>query len=1004
MAGQANAQDVDDPRRFRIFLSSTSTDLKEYRQKVAGAVDRLRQQAVRMETFGADPRTPLALCRQKAASADAVVAIVAHRYSWVPGVDEGGDGKKSITWHEVEAALEAGKPVFAFLVDESADWQGEREQDRLIEAKTPEQMLEVGRAVQGLQELKSWLESRVTRETFVTPDDLALKVTTSLIPWLRGQAPDHAGDAVTPPPADLTAYLEDLIDRTDHINISGIATQHTRGALRYPIERLYTPLSSRGLPGREGADFTDPAFALRHEKVALADLLPACDRLLIEGQPGAGKTTFLQFAACMLARDALGEPCPEGGSWRRRHLGLDAAGAPRIPVLLKVADLVTLLTGDGGPEHRHDNRQWLLDLLERFCREDRHAVPRDHWQELLEDGDAILLLDGLDEAADETLRRRIFSIFRDAHKRWRSPILVTSRPIETAPLLEMGFHSATIEPFGDAEIRTFIRHWVAALHAVEGKAPGTEAGRYRQSLTEAIVGRSRVRRLAANPVMLTCLCVVHWNEGRLPDGRSRVYRAVLRWLIASRSELREAEGYTDLFAWRAFARLALAMMRAEGGKRAVFDFEDAAVAVEPLLERERPELTGEDRRLAARAWLAFECLGSGVVEEVGGKRLRFWHLTFQEFLAALQLAWRGDGEDEDEDWWPVLEDHLESAQWRETVELLPGCLLDEGGVGRVDRLLERVLALRGDDSSLAEDARVAAILGRLLRPLEVLEYKPSAELQSAAREALERALAIFTPEGAARVPVKTRIEAAEALGRGGDPRLAPGTDEERLLEVPGLDGRRLGRYPVTVEEYQRFVEARGYEEPAHWNEAGWQEKEKEGWEAPGEWVDQLEHPSRPVVRVSWYEADAYCRWLGEQRGLAVLLPKEDEWELAATPESGEYPWGEDEPDAERANFAPEWESDVGSPTPVGVYPLGDGPCGHSDLAGNVWEWCATEYEPSEQDRRLFGNKQDETFWGLRGGAWVDAAVNLRAASRSWLPASYRISIIGFRVSAAPASP
>ncbi len=60
----------------------------------------------------------------------------------------------------------------------------------------------------------------------------------------------------------------------------------------------------------------------------------------------------------------------------------------------------------------------------------------------------------------------------------------------------------------------------------------------------------------------------------------------------------------------------------------------------------RPRLpTAEDRRRRAREWLRFECLGSGVVEEVSGNRLRFWHLTFQEHLAALQLAWLDDGEE-----------------------------------------------------------------------------------------------------------------------------------------------------------------------------------------------------------------------------------------------------------------------------------------------------------------------------------------------------------------------
>ncbi len=970
-------------QRFRIFLSSTSENLAEYRERVSAAISRLQRQSVRMETLVAEPRAPLGTCRRRVAQADALVVIIAHRYGWVPSIEQGGDGKKSVTWYEVEAALGAGKPVFAFLVDPNHPWPGAREQDRLTKAKTNKEAAAILAAVRGLNDFRAFLDSRVTRDTFTTPDDLASKIATSLLPWLLEKVLEHSGhepDRTTPQPADLTAYLEDLVDRTDHINISGVATQHTRGALRYPIERLYTPFSSRGpLPGE--AD--DSALGLHHEKVALADLLPACDRLLIEGQPGAGKTTFLAFAACMLARDCLGVPCPGGGAWRRRHLGMEAAGAAKIPVLLKVADLVALLTDAGAPRSRHDNRQWLLDLIERSCEEDRHAVDRDHWERLLARGDAFLLLDGLDEAADASLRERIFSIFRDACKHWRSSVVVTSRPIETAPLREIGFHSATIEPFGDQEIRTFIGHWVAALHAAEGPARGSEAGRYRESLTEAIVGRSRVKRLAANPVMLTCLCVVHWNEGRLPEGRSRVYRAVVRWLIAARSRLRDTQGFTDLFAWRAFARLALAMMGTSGGKRSVLDLEEAALAIEPLVARERPDLEPEGRRLAARRWLSFECLGSGIVEEVGGKRLRFWHLTFQEFLAALQLAWRGDGEDAEEDWWPVVSERLDDAQWREPMELLPGCLLDEGGVGRVDRLLERVLALRGQDPDLATDARVAGILGRLLRPMGVLGYKPSSEISATYDATLKRSMAIFERQGASRVAVAARITAAEALGRGGDPRLAPG--EDNLLEVPGLKGWRLGKYPVAVEDYQRFVEARGYEEPEHWSAEGWATKEKEDWAAPGKWDGQLEHPNRPVTGVSWYEAQAYCSWLSAQRGIKVRLPKEADWQQAATPERGEYPWGEEQPDAERANF----NFNVHAPTPVGAYPAGNGAFGHSDLAGNVWEWCA---DRAQQHIRM-----------LRGGSWYNPAGSLRVAYRDRDHASSRRSVIGFRVSATPAS-
>jgi len=788
-------------------------------------------------------------------------------------------------------------------------------------------------------------------------------------------APPTPGAAITKPAADFRGYLEALLVQTSHINISGISVAGSvKGALRYPIEKLYTPLRSRG------------AVSLG-DLVGLPELLPRHRRLLLEGQPGAGKTTFLRFTACMLARDALGKTGPEGRTWRERYLG--GAGEALTPVLVRISDLVPLLSEETSPLRRDDRRR-LLDFLAAQCHENEIAVGREGWRRLFEGGQGLLLLDGLDEVADESLRARIFEIFRDAVGHWACPMVVTSRPIQTAELREMGFHVATVEPFGRSEIETFLDHWVSALYQAEdATSVRGEGEQYRAALLGALCDLPRVRRLASNPVMLTCLCVVHWNEGHLPEGRSRVYRAVVRWLIASRTKQREAEGFTDRFAWSAFAQLALAMMTGKEGKRTVVDLDEAAVAVDAAARRLFPALTAEERRKEARRWLAFECLGSGIVEELPGRRLRFWHLTFQEFLAALQLAWRDDGEDQEIAWWPIVREHLDAAQWRETIELFPGCLLDEGGEGRVDKLLERVLDLRIGDADLASEARVAGIVGRLLETLVVEQYAPRPEIRRVYEEALDRSLGIFTAAGAAEVAVEVRITAAEALGRGGDPRLAP--EQNNFLPVSGLSGVRLGKYPVTVEEYQRFVESRGYEERKHWDAPGWERREKDGWLAPERWELQLETPNRPVTGVSWFEASAYCRWLSEQRGEDVRLPTEEEWEKAATATEGAYPWGVEEPDPERANFA----ENVGAPTPVGIYPAGDGPDGHCDLAGNVRECCADQEEMPNDD---------ETWRAIRGGGWDIPAIGLRSASRGLGPSRTRSDVTGFRVAAVRASP
>lgn len=172
---------------FRIFLSSTAIDLKEHRQKVSDAILRLGDLPVAMETFGAMPTEPVEVCQDKARSCDALVVMVAHRYGWVPEKDEGGDSHKSITWLEVEAALNAGKPVFAFLVDQKYGWAQTKEQDLLVNAKSKKEEAKVIKKIRALRDFRSFLDSEagLTRETFTTPDDLATKIATSLANWAR---------------------------------------------------------------------------------------------------------------------------------------------------------------------------------------------------------------------------------------------------------------------------------------------------------------------------------------------------------------------------------------------------------------------------------------------------------------------------------------------------------------------------------------------------------------------------------------------------------------------------------------------------------------------------------------------------------------------------------------------------------------------------------------------------------------------------------------------------
>jgi formylglycine-generating enzyme required for sulfatase activity len=146
--------------------------------------------------------------------------------------------------------------------------------------------------------------------------------------------------------------------------------------------------------------------------------------------------------------------------------------------------------------------------------------------------------------------------------------------------------------------------------------------------------------------------------------------------------------------------------------------------------------------------------------------------------------------------------------------------------------------------------------------------------------------------------------------------------------------------------------------------------------------------------VSWYEADAYCAWLGARSERRVSLPTEAQWEYAARGEAGrKYPWGDEEPSAHHANFM----MHVGEPTPVGIYPLGATPQGVQDLSGNVWEWCVDWYGPYGAGEQTDPNgPRQGTYRVLRGGGFSNDPVFCRAAFRYYGVPGGGSDVVGFR--------
>jgi formylglycine-generating enzyme required for sulfatase activity len=206
-----------------------------------------------------------------------------------------------------------------------------------------------------------------------------------------------------------------------------------------------------------------------------------------------------------------------------------------------------------------------------------------------------------------------------------------------------------------------------------------------------------------------------------------------------------------------------------------------------------------------------------------------------------------------------------------------------------------------------------------------------------------------------------------------------GDGEDSPLREVYLDGFAIDRYEVTVSRYGKFLETTGgLKPPDHWDEAAGDD-------------------NFPIVGVNWHDADAYCRW-AEKR-----LPTEAEWERAARGDDGrKYPWGDDEPTVERANFGKNSDRVYKDGlVPVDGRAAGASPYGILDLAGNAAEWVADWYREGFAPGDARNPKGPDSGQGkvIRGGGWRDPPDRLRSSRPMYAKPEHRSDDVGFRCAA-----
>ena len=350
--------------------------------------------------------------------------------------------------------------------------------------------------------------------------------------------------------------------------------------------------------------------------------------IAIVGPAGCGKTTLIRHAAVRCCRTTK-LPLPIVLYVRKIYSELAES---------QEVSLVGLVRASWGTWGRYEPEGWLERQLER--------------------GRCLVMLDGLDEVGDQAARATAITwVNRQVNTYHRCRFILTSRPYGYG---EHPLPSAVVlrvRPLSQNQIDEFVRSWYLEIESRNSGLQDSVTRQRAEAQAKDLLARLRtppvLTELAANPLLLTMMVNVHSYRGALPGSRSDLYSEIFQVFLGKRQA---AKGIDDSL--RADQKelilrsLALRMMMAN--KRSVGRAE-AEEAISDILCRASAKLTPLD-------FLMLVEHSSGLFIEHQAGFYSFAHLTFQEYLTAMELKERRDGLD-------VLMTRILDPWWREVILL-----------------------------------------------------------------------------------------------------------------------------------------------------------------------------------------------------------------------------------------------------------------------------------------------------------------------------------------------
>jgi len=768
-------------------------------------------------------------------------------------------------------------------------------------------------------------------------------------------------------------------------------------------------------------------------------------RAVLLGLPGTGKSTFVRYLTLKMAQAALDR------TKSIQNLLPTWPGGMILPVIVPLGRLAESISAD--------RKKGSADLIENFIqksleseKQERPAVAAfaDSILKTLKNEGGLVLFDGLDEVADLNLRPVIVEAVEDFVEKYSqnsaSRFLVTCRTYsyQDDKWKLTGWPTYELALLSQQKIEQFVKAW----HSEHIRIDPTRREDYEKKCNKLLAtlrpgDRRRLSEIAPFAIILTMMAVVHTNYGELPDTRAQVYEKctdllLLRWeterTVSGKTQKRSLLEALELTSRGKLddALHEIAYKAHEGRDDGDKGGGGAALVTEDLLSGTLQVYLGDPQKVqtfldSCRSSNGLLMLQGTVTPQKTSRNApprrvyAFPHLTFEEYLAGQHL---------------LLEDELGKAvrvlmdnspdRWREVIMLMGEHLCFDRKPDRrgMQDILENLAPASKRTKLNDKDWRALWLAGDLL----TLYRRRFGEELSVEKRIL-RGLENLVQTGA--LTLRERASAADTLDELGY--TPPDLYEFAHIVERDANSFYMAKHPLTNLQYKLFLDSPDFAEERFWldfpkfDENGQPMKETSGREGL-DWLKKAQQDKEdspdgkvvlprywneprfgiarrtvPVVGITWWEANAFCKWLTEHwmaipefaaqkkllQGKMFRLPTENEWVLAVgglgkpivtgkgkeKKETYRFPWDEDgkvTPNLKsqddpvlaeilrRANIA---ESGINCTTPAGMYPLGrTKETGIWDMSGNVWEWQANI-------RKVKLGKDEEVWRGLRGGSW-----------------------------------